>query len=162
MTKPEQLIALARASFPTTPLPDRFFWTAAKEPLDPDEDLLKRVAGRLWDEVTILDWRMIGCPPAVSKGYLEPATFLYYLPSFLIGVFDEPDFLDYALESLIPHNQWHVPGGAWWDSFFGAATPEQKRTILFFLEIVPDEFRAWFDETNQYYHAIAQSLWSQE
>ena len=61
-----------------------------------------------------MDWRMVGTPPCISRLYLEPATFMYYLPSIIIGVSREMEFWDFALEAIIPYNKNRVPRGRWW------------------------------------------------
>jgi hypothetical protein len=71
-----------------------------------------------------MDWRMVGVSPAVSRLHLEPATFLYDVPSVLLGVYPKFDFIEYALESVIPFNQNHVPRGRWWFGFVEAFFPE--------------------------------------
>jgi hypothetical protein len=49
-----------------------------------------------------------------QQAYLEPATFMYYLPSIIIGVSREMEFWDFALEAIIPYNKNRVPRGRWW------------------------------------------------
>ena len=87
---------------------------------------------RRWTEVTLMDWRMSATPDVV-KSYLEPATYLYYLPSLLVGVHADPDFLDWGIEAILPNNQWHKPRGKWWAAFRGCVSEQQRIALCEFL-----------------------------
>jgi hypothetical protein len=67
---------------------------------------------------------------------LEPATFLYYLPSLLVGVLDDLDYLDWALEGILPFNKTHKPRGKWWATFSACVTDNQRATLQAFLMTV--------------------------
>jgi hypothetical protein len=62
--------------------------------------LLKWLAQREWTEIKMTDWKMIG-HINISREHLDPATFLYYLPSLLLGVIEEPGYLYWALEAIM-------------------------------------------------------------
>jgi hypothetical protein len=144
------------------PRPTRFFWPDAKGSLEDDIalELKNRISGRRWNEVTLMDWRMIGLPPAASRLYLEPAAFVYYLPSIILGVlYPEIDFVEYALEAIIPYNQSHVPRGRWWFDFVSLVSPNQRRTLAAFLEYI--RLTAWdsIGEANQHFLEVAEGFW---
>src|SRR5579863_2750737 len=164
MRTPEPLLTFVRASFPAQPAPAQFFWTELEEPPCDDipEELLKRIAGRQWTDVTIRDWAMVGTPPVVSRRYLQPSTFLYYLPSLVVGVIEDTEYIEFALEGMIPHNKTHAPGGAWWTSFSNTVSTEQRRTLLLYLRHVQDVLWNDIGEANLYYVWIAENIWSSE
>ena len=76
---------------------------------------------------------MIGAPPAIARFYIEPSTFLYYLPSLLTGVFHNIEYIDFALESILPYNKMHLPRGKWWDEFSQTVSPAQRAAFFAFL-----------------------------
>lgn len=111
MTESAEFLDLIRAAFPAEPVPAQFFWREGKDSLDLDipQELRNRISGRPWIEVTLMDWRMTGTSPVVARRYLEPATFMYYVPSIIVGASQDIGFVDFALEGIIPHNKYHVP-----------------------------------------------------
>jgi hypothetical protein len=146
MNTNEQFSNLLHATFPTRPMPARFFW---KENVPDDGfefcgDLLKWLAQREWTEIKMSDWTMIG-HFNISRQHLEPATFLYYLPSLLLGVIEEPGYLYWALEAIIPLGRDRRPKGRWWGELLETISPDQSATIRAFLAHVrnnllrPDE-----------------------
>jgi hypothetical protein len=146
MNTNEQFSNLLHATFPTQPMPARFFWTE-NVPDDGFEfcgDLLKWLAEREWTEIKMSDWKMIG-HINISRQHLEPATFLYYLPSLLLGVVEEPGYLYWALEAIIPLGRDRRPKGRWWGELLETISPDQSATIRAFVAHVrnyllrPDE-----------------------
>jgi hypothetical protein len=154
-----QFEQLVYASFPTEPVPHEFFWAKRESPIERDipKELRERLAGRRWPEITLTDWRMIGTPPAIARDYLRPSTFCYYLPSLLLSVLGEPDFLEWALEALIPLNKAHEPRGKWWGGFVGAVSESQRATLRSFLTIVDPA-----DPANQSLLSIAETIWGRD
>jgi hypothetical protein len=67
---------------------------------------------------------------------LEPATFLYYLPSLLSGVIDDPRYLNWALEAIIPSGRDREPKSRWWIELLETISPDQIGTLLAFLSLV--------------------------
>jgi hypothetical protein len=137
MKVPETVLKLLHASFPTEPVPSVFFWTEGEPIIQPDipGELQSRMEHRRWTEVTLMDWRM-SATPHVVKSYLEPATYLYYLPSLLVGVLADPGFLDWGIEAILPDNQWHKPRGKWWATFRGCVSEQQRITLCEFLALI--------------------------
>jgi hypothetical protein len=136
MTEFETFLQLVHASFPTEPVPRRFFRTDGEPILEPDpEQLQSRMQHRRWTEVTLMDWLMT-VTPHVVKYYLEPSTYLYYLPSLLVGVFDDPGYSDWGVEAILPDNKWHKPRGKWWTSFRGCVSEQQRITLWAFLTAI--------------------------
>jgi hypothetical protein len=139
MNTNEQFSNLLHATFPTQPVPARFFW---KENVPDDGfefcgDLLKWLAQREWTEIKMSDWKMIGHID-ISRQHLEPATFLYYLPSLLLGVIEEPGYLYWALEAIIPLGRDRRPKGRWWGELLETISPDQRATIRAFVAHVRD------------------------
>lgn len=93
---------LLLATFPPEVVPAPFFWRGDRHDDDYDfrRDLL-RLAGRQWTEIKMRDWTMVG-RIGHTRELLEPTTFLYYLPSLMLGAIDDPGYLDWALEAIIP------------------------------------------------------------
>ena len=104
MTDGVEFLRAIEMAFPVEPLPNRFFWASGEVSLGYDipQELENRISGRRWTDVTLMDWRMTGASPAVSRSYLEPTTFMYYLPSIIVGGFREPEFIEFALGAMIP------------------------------------------------------------
>jgi hypothetical protein len=162
MTKSSKLLDLIRAAFPAEPVPVQFFWTEGKDSLDCDipQELRNRISGRVWPEVALMDWRMTGVIPAIGRRYLEPRTFMYYLPSIIVGASQEIEFMEFALHAMIPYNSHHVPRGAWWFEFVSSASPRQRAALSAFL--VHTRIVAWdrIGSANQYFLEHAEGVWS--
>ena len=134
MTANEQFLELLLASFPAQPMPTRFFWKESGHDRS-DEfslDLLERLAQRRWTEIKMSDWAMVG-GISIHRERLEPATFLYYLPSLLLGVTDDPAYLEWALEAIIPSGRDRRPKSKWWIEFLETILPDQIGVLHTFL-----------------------------
>jgi hypothetical protein len=103
---------------------------------------------------------MTGTSPALARRYLEPATFLYYVPSIILGVSREIDFIGFALEAIIPDNKEHVPRGKWWSEFSRIASPHQRTALSEFLVHVRLAFWDTVGPANQYLLERAENVWS--
>ena len=169
MPSPEDVVAdnaeflnFVRTAFPVEPLPVQFFWAEGKDSLDRDirQELGNRISGRPWTEVSLMDWRMVGASPAVARGYFEPTTFMYYVPSIILGVSREIDFVDYALEAIVPHNKDHAPRGKWWTQFSGIASPRQRTAFSALLAHVRLVFWGTTGPANQHLLERAEDIWS--
>lgn len=161
MMKSENFLDLIRAAFPVEPLPADFFWVEGKIPLDSEipQELKNRISGRPWVEVTLLDWRMTASSPEVSRRYLEPATFMYYVPSIIVGAFREIEFIYLALEAIIPENKNHIPRGKWWFEFSASASPDQRAAISAFLTHIRLTDWDTIGLANQYLLERAENIW---
>jgi hypothetical protein len=135
MTELDRFVSLVHATFPLEPVPHRFFWQGSPDPIEGDvpEELQNRMAGRRWTKVTLMDWLMTGVRPHSIQDCLEPAAFLYYLPSLFIGVFSDLGYLDFGIEAILPNNKWHKPRGKWWFSFRDCVSERQRETLRAFL-----------------------------
>ena len=111
MIENDKLLDLIETAFPVQPQPTAFFSADGIEALNHDvpQELSRRIAGRPWTEVTLMDWRMIGTSPVIARRYLEPASFMYYVPSIIFGTSQQIEFIDFALEGIIPHNKHNSP-----------------------------------------------------
>jgi hypothetical protein len=162
MTESAKFLDLIKAAFPAEPVPDQFFWTGGKDTLDRDipEELRNRISGRPWTEVTLMDWRMTGVSPVIARRYLEPATFMYYVPSIIVGASQQIECIELALEAIIPVNKYHVPRGKWWSEFSGIASPLQRAALSAFLAHV--RLVSWdtIGPANQYLLEQAERAWS--
>jgi hypothetical protein len=162
MTESAEFLDLIKAAFPAEPVPAQFFWKEGKDSLDLDipQELRNRILGRPWTEVTLMDWRMTGTSPVVARRYLEPATFMYYVPSIIVGVSQDIGFVELALEGIIPDNKYHVPRGQWWSEFSGIASLDQRTALSAFLSHV--RLMSWdkIGPASQYFLEHAESVWS--
>ena len=156
------VLNLVRSAFPIEPVPVQFFWTKGKDALDHDipQELKNRIAGRLWADVSLMDWRMTGVSPVVSRHYFEPETFMYYVPSLIVGTSHEIEFIYLALEGIIPNNKHHVPRGEWWSEFSGIASPRQRTALSAFLSHVRSVFWDRIGLANQHLLEHAERVWS--
>jgi len=107
-----------------------------------------------------MDWRMMGAPPSVTRVYLEPTAFMYYVPSIVLGAYREMDFIDWALEAIIPYNKRHIPRGKWWFEFLSSASPSQRQALSAFLADIRSQTWDEIGPENQYLLDIAESIWS--
>ena len=132
-----QISELLRASFPVEPLP-RFFWRAGggQPPGDIPDELQKRLAQRLWVDVTMRDWTMIGAPAWLARIYLDPDAYRYYLPSLLVGVLQDSGYLDWALESLLPAGRKRRTDRKEWSEFWDGLSDKQREAIRSYLKSV--------------------------
>lgn len=137
MTTNEQFSKVLMDTFPAQPEPSRFFWKESVHDKNDEfsRDLLERLARRQWTEIRLNDWAMIASINIVRER-LEPATFLYYLPSLLSGVIDDPRYLNWALEAIIPSGRDREPKSRWWIELLETISPDQIGTLLAFLLLV--------------------------
>ena len=128
-----QLSELVTAAFPQEPVPGRIFWED-HAPADDEftTDIMARLANRRWTEVSVADWAWIGHVDIIRER-LHPATFLYYLPSLLLGVIEEPAYLDRALGALIPPGRDRRPKSKWWTKFLEYVSLDQTAAIRAFV-----------------------------
>jgi hypothetical protein len=142
MNTNEQFSKLLHAAFPTQPVPVRFFWKEDVHDAGDEfcKDLLECLAQREWTEIKMSDWAMIGSIISVSREHLEPATFLYYLPALLLGVIEEPEYLEWALEAIIPLGRARRPKGRWWGELLETISLDQCAALRAFLAHVRGAF----------------------
>jgi hypothetical protein len=135
MTTREHFLKPLLAAFPPQPMPVRFFWKQGVHDASDEfcRDLLERLWRREWTEIKMSDWAWIGSAIGMSRAHLEPATFLYYLPSLLLGVIEEPRYLELALEAIIPLGRDRRPKSKWWGELLETISPDQSATIRAFL-----------------------------
>jgi hypothetical protein len=135
MTTREHFLKLLLAAFPTQPMPARFFWKEGVHDAGDEfcSDLLERLWRREWTEIKMSDWAWIGGAISMSRAHLEPATFLYYLPSLLLSVTEDPWYVDLALEAIIPLGRDRRPKSKWWGELLETISPEQAAAIRAFL-----------------------------
>ena len=162
MNADEEFQNLFMAAFPAEPRPIKFFLETNEDwsDLDIPQELERRIAGRLWTQVTLMDWRMTGTAPVVARRYLVPATFLYYVPSIIVGTYRELEFIEFALEGIIPDNKYHVPRGNWWFEFAEAVSPPQKVALSVFLSYIREAFWDRIGPANQSLLEHAEKIWS--
>ena len=137
MTKKEDFLKLLLATFPPQPMPAQFFWKQDRHHNSYEfrQDLLEWLAERQWTDIKMHNWAMAGSA-IITRELLEPATFLYYLPSLLLGVIEDPGYLDWALEAIIPSGRDRRLKSKWWGELLETISPNQTATIRAFLALV--------------------------
>lgn len=160
MTSIDELSDILQRAFPVEPLPHRFF--RGEPPQDEFSDALRvRLQGRRWTEVSMLDWRMVAATP-VARDYMEPSAYRYYLPSLMLGGLEDLQFLDWALEAILPGNQHHVPRGTWWSAFVAAMSRDHRRALQAFLGLLRSRHWDEMGLDGREMTAKAEALWSAE
>ncbi|WP_407177981.1 DUF6714 family protein [Bradyrhizobium sp. STM 3562] len=81
------------------------------------------------------NWAMAG-HIRIHRELLDPATFLYYLPSLLLGVTEEPAYLAWALEAIVPSGRDRKPKSKWWGELLETISPDQRAALRAFLAYV--------------------------
>ena len=157
----QSIDAIVRAAFPEDPLPEVFF----RDHHAPDEDmpreLASRIQGRGWTRISLLDWRHVGATPGAYREYLAPAAFAYYTPSFLVGVVPQPEFMDLALEAILPSNRQRKPRGEWWSMYADSFTPPQRAALQAFLAY-QREASHLLDVMDEELIRTAEAIWNAE
>jgi hypothetical protein len=165
MSKKEDLLKLLLATFPPLPMPAQFFWTEDRHDNSYEfrRDLLEWLAERKWTEIKMPDWATAG-DTRITRELLEPATFLYYLPSLLLGVAEDPEYLDWALEAIIPSGRDRRPKSKWWGELLETVSAEQSATIRAFLahvrnNILRSDEGPFVISTSEVLTAEAETFW---
>jgi hypothetical protein len=137
MIEKEDFVELLLAAFPPQLMPAEFFWKEDRHDNSYEfrRDLLEWLAGRQWTEIKMHDWTMVG-RVSMTRELLEPATFLYYLPSLLLSVVLDVGYLDWALEAIIPSGRDRRPKSKWWDELLETISADQSAAIRAFLRYV--------------------------
>lgn len=137
MATKEHFLKLLEAAFPPQPMPARFFWKEVPPGINDEfhRDLLEWLAGRQWTEIKMRNWTMMA-HVGIIRELLAPATFLYYLPSLLLAVSEDPSYLDDALAAIIPSGRDRRPKNQWWGELLETVSPEQAAAIRAFLAYV--------------------------
>jgi hypothetical protein len=164
MTK-DDFLKLLVVTFPPEVVPAHFFW---KEDQHNDSyefrQHLLRLAGRKWTDIQMDDWTMVG-QIAHTRELLAPTTFLYYLPSLLLGVAqDDPGYLDWALEALIPLGRDRKPKSKWWSELLAIIQPSQSATLRAFIahvrnDLLPPEKGPFVITANEALTSEAEAFW---
>lgn len=129
----EELSELVHATFPTGPVPSRYWLDGTEFLGDIPRELASRIAHRRWVDVTMLDWTMTGAHAATTRNYFDADAFRYYLPSLLVGGLNDLRFIDWPLECLVPARMKRRTTGKWWQAFFVGFSLEQKDAVRRYL-----------------------------
>jgi hypothetical protein len=160
MTKEEDFLKLLLAAFPPQPMPAQFFWKEDRHDNSYEfrRDLLEWLAERQWTEIKMRDWAMAG-HISMTRELLEPATFLYYLPSLLLGVSEDPAYLDWALEAIMPSGRDRRPKSKWWNELLETISASQSATIRVFLTHIRNNLLSRDGGLNEALTAEAETFW---
>jgi hypothetical protein len=163
MTTADQLSELLYQSFPVEPLPSLFWIDGREHPIgDIPEELLKRIAHHSWVDLTMRDWAMTGAHASTARLYLNPDAFRYYLPSLLIGALHEHEYLDWALECLLPAGRKRRTTGKWWTDFSAGFSEQQREVVRAYLKGVRSMLGDSIDPVNQQLLEEAEVVWERQ
>lgn len=153
------LSELIHAAFPVEPMPKRY-WIDNIEPLgDIPRELATRIVYRPWVDVRMLDWTMTGAPAKVARSYLDADAFRYYLPSLLVGGLDEPGYIDWPLECVLPASRKRRTTGTWWQAFWAGFSDQQKDAVRQYLIGVRSMLDPAVNSANLHFIDEAQEIW---
>jgi Family of unknown function (DUF6714) len=161
MMTADQIIQLLRASFPVDPVPIRFFSEdGGGRPVgDIPEELLSRIARRPWVEIAIHDWMMTGAHPGSARRYLDPTAFRYYLPSLLVGGLQQAEYIDWALDAILPPGRKYRTTGSWWKEFSEGFSAEQRAAVCAYLRGIKSLLRHSLDSADRQQIRDAEDVW---
>lgn len=117
--------------FPEQPIPDEFFSEESGRG-DIQTELSTRFQSRSWAAIELADWTHSADVETIVH-FLTPRAFFYYLPSILIASLEGPDYLDWGVRALLPHNQRRQPRGEWWSEFFSLFSEAQRQLVRDYL-----------------------------
>jgi hypothetical protein len=119
-------------AFPAEDVP-RAMFSGKYERNDITDDITAKFSGKKWTDVVLDDWIYCADVEVVSY-YMAPEAFKYYIPSLLVSVIDKPDYLDWGVRGLLPHNKDRRPRVGGWESFRRLFSKEQECCVHGFLE----------------------------
>jgi hypothetical protein len=123
-------------AFPTMPFPAEHRRKDGSIDWEVEDDV-KKFLGKQWDDIGLEHW-IRSVSPAAIRNSTNPLFFKYYLPSLLIGVFENPDFFPLALDALLPDNPKLEPRRAWTE-FRSQFSPQQVAAVVMFLELLKEQ-----------------------
>jgi hypothetical protein len=135
--------ALIRSAFASTPYPGDDRLVTDDGGRDPEtRDVAKMLSGQRWDQVSLDTLRA----RAESLPLLTPEAFRYYLPAYMLGVFEHWNDVDVVRDSVLynltPPNE---RSGRKWEFFRTRAdqfTPSEGAAIASFLRFMSDRYQA--------------------
>jgi hypothetical protein len=152
---------LVRLAFPVEPIPDKYFWSGEIDRVgDFTQDFLENIARRPWTDISTADWRNSLLTGGSFRNYVEPSTFLYYIPSLIVDALKgNRDDIQTALEEILPFNSDRNPRGKWWDEFSESISAKQRLVLSAFLIYRRKECWNQLDLEIQLLICSAESIW---
>ncbi|MBV9978468.1 DUF6714 family protein [Bradyrhizobium sp.] len=105
------------------------------------------------------DWTMTGVRPDATRGYLDPNAFRYFLPSLLVSGLGQPEYIDWALEAILPPGRNRRTTGNWWKEFSEGFSVEQRETVCSFLKFTRAQLWDSLDLADQQRIRDAEFVW---
>lgn len=118
--------------FPLSMPPKNLFLEDIDEDSDIVLDIKNQFLNKLWKDIGLECWVNIGCPEVIMT-CLNPSAFHYYVPSLMVSVLSNKNYLSWGLKSILPQNQKRTPKGDWWFEYFSYFSGKQKAFIKTFL-----------------------------
>jgi len=91
--------------------------------------------------------------------YLHPDTVRYYLPSLLVGALEDIDYLDWALECLLPAGRKRRSDRAEWMDFWNGLSGGQREAIRSYLKGVRSMFGDSISHVEQELFDEIETIW---
>ncbi|QQR68904.1 MAG: hypothetical protein IPI58_08755 [Alphaproteobacteria bacterium] len=131
-------------AFPIEPVPECFFQNPedATSDLELPLDLREKLMGRRWTDVAFEDWRWIG-GLSTKRCYMTPEAYHYYLPSLLLQISKNKDWVVYGVDALLPGEKfipelqtWSEYSSVWWKNFTERFNVHQREVVRIYLKDV--------------------------
>jgi hypothetical protein len=98
---------------------------------------------------------------AAGRGYLDPNTYRYYLPSLLVGGLQSTaEYIEWALEAILPTSWRRRIAGQWWQEFADGFSAQQRETTGVYVSFVRAELWGSIGPANQQLVVEAEVLWT--
>ncbi|MGO4416059.1 hypothetical protein AB4Z27_24120 [Cupriavidus sp. KB_39] len=140
-----ELKSTIRAAFAIAPIPPGHRRDDGIANYEVDDDVQK-FFGRMWTEISLDHWIRSISPSAIRRASNNDF-FKYYLPSLLVAVLQDGDYLHLALDALLPDNPNYEPRSEW-KAFRTSFSVEQTEAVVAFLELIkessPPGSSEWF------------------
>jgi hypothetical protein len=107
----------------------------------------------------MLDWTMTGVQACITRAYIDPNAFRYYLPSLLLGGLSDFGYIDWPLECLLPAGRKRRTSEQWWRDFSAGFSKEQKDTVRTYLLGVQSMLRDSSHLSELHFIDEAQVIW---
>ena len=130
-----QVKSTIRAAFPIIPIPGSHSRDDGIANYEVDEDVQK-FNGHMWTEISLDHWIRSISPSAIRRA-TSSSFFKYYLPSLLVGVLHDSDYLYLALDALLPDNPRYEPRPDW-KEYRMSFDAQQADAVVSFLELAKE------------------------
>lgn len=150
------IVADINSVFLGVPIPTILFLDENMSQDDIPGELRARFLGKPWKEVSLDDWRNVASVKVIMN-FMTANAFHYYVPSLLVGVLDNLDFVDLGLDALVPNNARRVQKGKWWFDYLSLFSMEQRAVVLGYLGYIDENALDYVLDENVL--EVARQIW---